>query len=117
MNHDDYMTPRRRLAMLCVLSCENNYQLPLRVLKEKVGTVGYAETMSRIRTDAAWLAEQGLINLAHDVVTLTERGNETVSGLAVTPGVSRPGPGEVAELRQLLAASGIAAAHAALRGE
>lgn len=117
MKYDQFMEPRRRLALLTTLFFETGYRLPLRALQGKVATIGYAETMDRIRTDAAWLSEQGLIEISADVATLTERGSEIVNGLAVTPGVSRPAPGEIKELRQLLITAGIASAQAELRGE
>lgn len=116
MSYDQFMEQRRRLAILVALSAESRFSLNLRPLREKVGLIGYAESLDRFRTDAAWLAEQGLVTLAHEVVTLTDRGLDVVDGLTVTPGVSRPNPGEVADLRQILTAAGIAAAQAALRG-
>lgn len=116
MSYDQFMEPRRRLGILTTLSFEGDYRLPLRALQGKLECIGYAESLDRIRTDAAWLAEQGLITVALDVTTLTARGHDVVKGLVVTPGVSRPAPGEVADLQRLLVSAGIAAAYDALRG-
>lgn len=117
MNYDQFMEPRHRLGILTTLSFEGDYRLPLRGLQGKLESIGYAETLDRIRSDAAWLVEQGLITTALEVATLTARGLDVLKGLVLTPGISRPAPGEVAELQRLLVSAGIAAAYDALRGE
>lgn len=116
MSYDRYVEPRRRLAILCVLSFERNSQLPIRLLRDKLALLGYAEAVDRIRTDCAWLAEQGLLEVERTVVALSERGAEVVAGLAVTPGVTQPSRGEAEEMRRLLVNAGIAAAQAELDG-
>src|SRR5690606_41702375 len=49
--------------------------------------------LDRVRTDCAWLAEQGLMTLEADVATLTERGSAAALGQITVPGVRRPLPG------------------------
>jgi hypothetical protein len=51
-----------------------------------------------VRSEIAWLAEQGLATSDELpggllVATLTERGSDVASGRASVPGVQRPNPG------------------------
>jgi len=50
-----------------------------------------------VRTDLAWLAEQGLLQTATTgdvtMATLLTRGVDVAAGRAVVPGVKRPLPG------------------------
>ena len=52
----------------------------------------------RVRTDLAWLGEQGLL-VCEDVggvtlATLQETGADVVAGTQIIPGVRKPRPGE-----------------------
>jgi Fe2+ or Zn2+ uptake regulation protein len=51
-------------------------------------------TRDRVRTELAWLAEQGLIAIEtldrFQLAELTERGHEAATGSATIPGVWRP---------------------------
>jgi len=50
-----------------------------------------------VRTDLAWLAENGLVRIQQigglRFSSLTQRGLETAAGVVKTPGVDRPGSG------------------------
>ncbi|EGK71991.1 hypothetical protein METUNv1_01769 [Methyloversatilis universalis FAM5] len=85
----------RRRAMLAALLVAPGYRLPLRAVRQAVESLGYVVSLDLVRTDLAWLAEQGLVEQADDVVTLTDRGNDVVMGRVAQPGVKRPEPGEL----------------------
>lgn len=84
----------RRRAVLAALMVAPAYMMPLRGLREQLALVGYAVSTDRLETDCAWLAEQGLIDYAHQVATLGDRGADVVLGRAQVPGVQRPEPGQ-----------------------
>lgn len=85
----------RRRAMLAVLLVAPGFRLPLRAVRQGVEALGYVVSLDLVRTDLAWLAEQGLVEQADEVVTLLERGNDVVMGRVAQPGVKRPEPGEL----------------------
>lgn len=116
MSYDQYTEQRRRLAILAALFFAQGYRLPLRALRDQVAGIGYEAGIDRIRTDAAWLAEQGLVALTGGAVTITERGHDVVFARSVQPGVSKPAPGELDEFKRAIVAAGVAAAQAALEG-
>lgn len=86
----------RRSAVLSSLAVVPGYCLPLRTVRDQLGVVGFPVSLDRLRTDAAWLREQGLLSLEGEAARLTDRGRDVVLGLAEVPGVKRPEPGEVA---------------------
>ena len=85
----------RRLVLLRIVA-----DLPGRKANSSVLAMAmdsWAHTVSRdwVRTQIAWLAEQGLVR-SDDMgpvllATLTERGLEVVRGAVVVPGVARSG--------------------------
>jgi hypothetical protein len=85
----------RRRAMLAVLLVAPGFKFPVRAVRQGVEAMGYVLSLDLVRTDIAWLAEQGLVEQADDVVTLTDRGNDVVMGRVAQPGVKRPEPGEL----------------------
>lgn len=66
------------------------------VLTDAARPLGFHIGRDRVRTELAWLTEQGLVTLeavAHlTVATLTERGHDVAAGHAIVPGVKRPMP-------------------------
>jgi len=87
----------RRLLLLRLLSEQNAYRSNASILHTTLYALGVAASRDDVRTDLAWLAEQGLVRVdemaAHvDVATLTARGHDVVVGTAHAPGVSRPEP-------------------------
>lgn len=117
MSYNDFEIQRWRLAILACLSFSNGYRVPVRSLRDQVEQIGYSVSPDRVATDCAWLAEQGLLSLDNGIATLTERGLSDVNGWSVTPGVSKPALGEIAEMRRAIVQAGIAAAQAALWGD
>lgn len=114
MSATDYIEQDRRRMILAALSLQAGYTLAIRALKSPLQTAGYSATADRLRTDCTWLAEQGLaeVDLAADVVRLTDRGLEVALGDATTPGVGRPTPGQVDSLKGALTSTGVALARA-----
>jgi Fe2+ or Zn2+ uptake regulation protein len=89
-------TEHRRLQLLLLLRAAQGYASNETVLKDQLALAGHQVSADRLRTDLAWLAEQGLIqaNQVSDrwVVRLLERGEDVASGVASTPGVACPKP-------------------------
>jgi len=90
-------TEDRRLSILLVLSESPQYSANAFLVQTAVGSIyGHNVSLDVLRTDLAWLAEQGLVQAktTGDVVvaTLTARGVDVAAGRAVQPGVKRPLP-------------------------
>ncbi|MFQ5774021.1 MAG: ArsR family transcriptional regulator [Kiloniellaceae bacterium] len=66
------------------------------VLSDAVNRFGFNVGRDLVRTEIAWLAEQGLVTSEAVegllVATLTKRGLDVAVGRASVPGVRRPGP-------------------------
>ena len=96
MSFKNLLTEDRRLLLLCFLDESQGRQLNTFVLHTAVDAYGHAVSRDQVETDAAWLAEQGLITLEEvgpvRVAALTGRGSDVAQGRAVVPGVKRPGP-------------------------
>ncbi len=97
MSFADVMDQDRRLVVLKALQAAAGYRAAQFVLQRYVAQFGHAVSIDRVKTDLAWLFEQGLIKLETPdqvmVATLTQSGLDVASGLATVPGVSRPAPG------------------------
>lgn len=90
----------RRLVILRLLGEQISYKANSSVLTTALDHFGHAMSRDRVRTELAWLAEQGLVRLSQAtadgavlLAELTERGHEVKDGLANVPGVARPRPG------------------------
>jgi hypothetical protein len=91
-------TEDRRLSVLLVLSESTGYQANAFLLQTAIGSIyGHNVSADQVRTDLAWLAEQGLLQAATTgdvtMATLLTRGVDVAAGRAVVPGVKRPLPG------------------------
>ena len=91
-------TAARRLFILQLLALSDGYQMNEYVLSDAMPTRAYHPSQDVLRSDFAWLDEQGLVSVKDvagvEIVTLTERGLDVQSGRAQVPGVKRPRPGE-----------------------
>ncbi len=85
-----------RLVILRALQEDPGYSHNESVLHGVLGALGHNVGRDRVRTELAWLAEQGLVATEHvcgvTVATLTQRGADVALGHAHVPGVKRPGP-------------------------
>jgi Fe2+ or Zn2+ uptake regulation protein len=97
MNYKAHFQSHLRLAILRLLAESPGYALNSSILVDALGALGLAASRDQVRSEIAWLAEQGLATadeLAGGLIvaTLTERGADIASGRATVPGVQRPTP-------------------------
>jgi Fe2+ or Zn2+ uptake regulation protein len=90
-------TEDRRLSILLVLNESPSYSANAFLVQTAVASIyGHNVSLDTLRTDLAWLAEQGLVHSKTTgdvtVATLTARGVDVAAGRAVQPGVKRPLP-------------------------
>lgn len=86
----------RRLAILRILEGSGEYRANQYLIQKLLGEIGHAASLDTLKTDLAWLAEQGLLELETvggvDIPQLLARGLDVACGRAVIPGVARPMP-------------------------
>ncbi len=92
----EHVAEDRRLVILRTLENSGGYEANESMVAMVVRDFGHAVSRDQIRTDFAWLKEQGLLTIEEiatvQIATLTQRGLETAQGFAITPGVKRPSP-------------------------
>ena len=94
----DIMKEHQRLVILRLLAEVPGFDLNESILQD--GLIAYGLDIGRdgLRTQLAWLQEQGLIRLeklgATQKAVLTSRGEDVATGRAVVPGIKRPRAGE-----------------------
>lgn len=92
--YSDHIGEHLRLALLKILLGAAGFRANDSVLTDASRQVGFSLPRDRVKTEIAWLAEQGLVTveqLSHlQVVTLTQRGQDAAEGHATVPGVRRP---------------------------
>lgn len=88
-----------RLMLLRILADLPSYQANTSVLHTLLEHRGHDLTLDALRTQVAWLHEQGLVDAEPIdgvegmlLVRLVERGGDVAQGRAVVPGVKKPGP-------------------------
>lgn len=85
----------RRLTILRLLA-ESNYEASDSLLSAALDDFGHRVSRDQVRTELAWLREQGLLDLDEMggvmIARLTQRGFECASGIVAVPGVRRPAP-------------------------
>lgn len=99
MSHTDFAThlaEDRRLVILRVLLESAGFTSNEYMLHSMVERLGHVVSSDRIRTDVAWLQEQGLVSVdtVADVriAKLLARGEDVATGRSEVPGVKRPSP-------------------------
>lgn len=89
-------TENRRLEILRVLAADPAYQANDALLQRALQIYGLTASRDQIKTDLAWLKEQGLVVLDDMaglyLAKLSGRGEDVARGLAVIPGIARPRP-------------------------
>lgn len=84
----------RRLGILRLLEAAHPVGLRMALLRDLLADGGRPASADAVRTDVAWLAEQGLATTADCedglVASATERGVDVALGRARSPGVPRP---------------------------
>lgn len=94
----EHFAEDRRLVALRILEKSPGYQANEFVIHAMLASHGHSVSRDLVRTDLAWLAEQGLVTLtragAMQIATLAERGADAAAGRTTVPGVKRPAPGQ-----------------------
>jgi len=96
MSFAEHYAKHLRIAILRVLSGAPSCTTNSSILHSALPEVGLTPTRDQIKTELAWMAEQGLLTVGDHpglvVATLTERGLDVAEGRTVVPGVQRPSP-------------------------
>jgi Fe2+ or Zn2+ uptake regulation protein len=95
MSLDTILREERRLALLKVLAKAPGHAANAYVLHRALVSLGHPCALDQVKTELAWLAEQGLLrpeDLSSGMVvaTLTQRGSDVQAGMAAVPGVAEP---------------------------
>ena len=97
MSYRELIAEHVRLSILQVLEQDAQYAHNETVLQAALSAVGHGVSADRLRSELAWLAEQGLMVVTDtsgiQVAKLTTRGVDAALGRTNVPGVARPGPG------------------------
>lgn len=101
MSYSHHVQTDRRLVILQTLNRDPGGSHNDHVLQADLGDWGHRITADALRTELAWLAEQGLVEVEHvgpnaeyHVASITDRGQEVAAGRARVPGVRKPRPSE-----------------------
>ncbi|CAH3482825.1 hypothetical protein AI2694V1_0372 [Enterobacter cloacae] len=91
----DLLDQDQRLVLLrSLLDCGDSANES--ILQTCLQTYGHKVSRDTVRTQLAWLREQGLVTLSDVsgcyVAEITGRGDEVASGLDTIPGVKKPRP-------------------------
>jgi hypothetical protein len=96
MKFADYVREDRRLQILILLEASADYGASHYLLSHALDAYGHSVSMDALKTDIAWLEEQGLVTCTKTddaiVARLTQRGLDAAGGRVVVPGVKRPKP-------------------------
>ncbi len=96
MEFAELLDADRRLVILRCLAEDPGYSLNESLLQSMLEALGHNVSRDRIRTDLAWLSEQGLCIVGHvlsvQVARLTDRGIDVATGRTIVPGIKRPRP-------------------------
>lgn len=97
MSYQKIVQEDRRLVILRTLAEAPAYTANAYVLAQAMQVNGHAVALDVVKTELAWLAEQGLVAVESLppllVASLSERGLDVSAGRATAPGVKRPHPG------------------------
>jgi hypothetical protein len=90
-----HLNEDQRLVLLRILMQMPSYRANSSVLCSLLSQFGHAVSRDVVKTHLAWLQDQHLLRIETIsdimVATLTERGSDVAQGLAIQPGVKRPG--------------------------
>lgn len=94
--YDEHNRRHRRLSILRVLSEAPGYTANDSLLGMVVNEFGIVSTRDQVRSELAWLREQGFVAIKDVagvmVATLTEAGGEIAAGRRFDPGIAKPSP-------------------------
>src|SRR5690606_25983718 len=96
MSFAEHVAANRRICLLRILSEAPSYRANESLLHTMVEEFGLTCTRDQIRTDLAWLRDQGLLAISDPagvyVATITQSGLDVAAGRSTVPGVKRPSP-------------------------
>lgn len=94
----ELLAGEQRRIILDALEADPDYAHNDAILQSILDSFGYSISTDKLRTELAWLAEQGLITVDESgpvcVARLTRRGEDVALGRTVVPGVRRHRPGD-----------------------
>jgi hypothetical protein len=97
MAYREHFDGSRRLRLLKILYDVQGYKANELIVGRMLDAFGYSVSSDQVRTDLAWLSEQGLLTVEElgdlQIAELTARGADVATGKIATPGVHRPQPG------------------------
>jgi Fe2+ or Zn2+ uptake regulation protein len=93
----EHFAADRRLCILKLLEAAPEFTANEYLLQSALAEHGHSISRAALRTDLAWLAEQGVLTVndggALHVAQITERGVDVAHARATVPGIKRPSPG------------------------
>lgn len=96
MNYEQKIQEHLRITLLRLLNEDPDYTLNESLLTDLTEDYGFTPSRDKVRTELAWLKEQGLVTLDTGsnltIAILTERGSDVARGRVTVPGVKRPSP-------------------------
>lgn len=95
MSYQDKHTAMLRLILLELLEKAPAYTANERLLPEQMEANGMVMSLDQVRSELAWLMEQGLVEYSNAMVILTDRGLDAAKGRVDPPGVQRRPPGGI----------------------
>lgn len=99
MSFENFKIEDARLTVLRFLVMEKHWSMNEFVLKTALEQMAHTLSRDQVRTQLAWLEEQGLVTIVEvsgwKVARLTSRGEEAANGTITVPGVKRPSPGDL----------------------
>lgn len=96
LSFEAHLAADRRLVILRLLADSSGYAANEFIVQAILADLGHEVGGDKLRTELAWLAEQGLLSTAMvggvQIATLSARGLDVARGRALVPGVNRPQP-------------------------
>lgn len=97
--YDEHTIRDMRLRVLQLLRGASGYDLNDAVIQSSLARYGHHPSIDALRTELAWLAEQGCVKLEEialgmQLAILTGRGEDAARGRTTIPGIKRPAPHE-----------------------
>lgn len=88
------LSEHQRLVILRLLHEVPGFDLNESILQDSLNAYGLDVSRDSLRTQLAWLAEQGLLSLSQvgttQIAKLSARGQDVAEGRASVPGIKRP---------------------------
>jgi Fe2+ or Zn2+ uptake regulation protein len=94
MSFEQTLQEHLRITILRLLLEDPDYTLNESLITDLTEDYGFTPSRDKVRTQLAWLKEQGLVAYDDDpkiiIAELTERGGDAARGRVTVPGIKRP---------------------------